>query len=180
MKWTLREIRDYPEDLMFFKEELDLEVALKAKDSSIISAKPALVEGFVTVVGEAYLMQATIQVDLVLPSSRSLQAVDLSLSIPITERYVLPDMDIDQDGFEETIIVLDHDYIDLDDAVVDSIIINIPNRVLAPGEEAAPLPSGKDWEVLTEDQYEERLMNEKDNQVDPRFAALKTLLKEDQ
>ena len=180
MKWTLREIRDYPEDLMPFATELKVEDQLKAKDSSIISVDFVKVEGYLTALDQAYIMHGTIETQLILPSTRSLQPVEVALTIPIKERYVMAENDVSDDTFEEITIVLDHDYIDLDTVVVDSIIVNLPYRVLGPGEDEADLPSGKDWEVLTQDQYEARLQEEKENHVDPRFAALKTIFKEDQ
>ncbi|WP_282920577.1 YceD family protein [Ignavigranum ruoffiae] len=180
MKWTLREIREYPEAILPFSESLEIEQALMAKEDSIISVQEVKVDGYLSVIDDAYILHGTVEATLTLPSSRSLTPVELSLTIPIRERYVEADYDMIEDSSEETVLVLDHDYIDLDNSVVDTIILNIPHRILAPGEETDQLPSGKDWEVLTQDQYEARLKESKENHIDPRFAALKTMLDEDQ
>lgn len=180
MKWTLREIREYPEAILPFSESLDIEKELKAKEPSIISVQEVKVDGYLSVVDASYILHGTIEARLTLPSSRSLTPVELSLTIPIRERYVENDEGLIEDNSEETILVLDHDYIDLDNSVVDTIILNIPHRILAPGEETDQLPSGNDWEVLTQDQYEARLKESKENHIDPRFEALKTMFKEDQ
>lgn len=179
MKWTLREIREYPEDIMPFDVKLSIEEELIKKEPSIISVEEVQVQGYLSPINEAIVLHGDIKAKLTLPSSRSLNPVEVVLHLPVKERYVTPEDDVQDDDSDEITLVLEHDYVDLDNAVIDSIVVNIPQRVLAPGEDDAHLPTGKDWEVLTEDQFVERTHEKKANTIDPRFEALKTLLPED-
>ena len=101
------------------------------------------------------------------------------MDVPIKERYVYPEYDQKADEFEETTIVLEHDYIDLEEAVIDSLILNLPMRVVGEDELSTELPSGNDWSVVTEEDYQQQQKKEQAEQVDPRFASLKALLNED-
>ena len=179
MKWTLREIRDYPEEVMPFNETLAIGEELMSRDDSILAVEEVQVNGYITPVEDAYVLHGKIEAAIQLPSTRSLTPVDVRLNISMKERYVTDEHYLDEEDVEVVTIVLDHDYIDLSSAVIDTILLNIPQRVLAPGEESEALPVGNDWEVLTQEQYEAKLREEKANTVDPRFAALKTLLDED-
>lgn len=179
MKWTLREIREYPEEVMPFNETLEIAEILMERDSNIEAVEAVQCEGYITPIEDAFVLHGTIQATLTLPSTRSLKPVKVPLTISMKERYVTEDDYLEEDESEEVTIVLMHDYIDLTSAVIDNILLNIPQRVLAPGEEGEALPVGNDWEVLTQEQYEAKLKAEAPD-VDPRFAALKTLLDEDQ
>lgn len=178
MKWTLRQIQDSPEHLISFDLSMDIKEALMAKDDTIIDVTSVNAKGLITCIDDAYVLHGEIHAELVLPSSRSLNPVDVQLTIPVDERYVRHEQEMDEE-FSGVTLVLEHDYIDLSDAVVDAVILNLPKKVLSPGEADHDLPSGNDWEVVTQDQYEARLKEEQASTVDPRFAALKTLLNEE-
>ena len=49
--------------------------------------------------------------------------------------------------------------------------------MLTSDEEGQELPKGNNWDVLTEEEYQNR--QEEIEAVDPRFSALKTLLNKD-
>ena len=178
MKWTLRQIQDNPSKLVSFDESLEIKEELLSRDDTIIDVKHVHAKGLLSWIDDAYILSGIIRADLVLPSSRSLNPVDVQLDIPIDERYVHNEQNLDEE-YSGVTLVLEHDYIDLTDAVVDAIILNLPKKVLSPGEADQALPSGNDWEVLTQDEYEARLKEEQASTVDPRFAALKTLLNQE-
>lgn len=90
----------------------------------------------------------------------------------------MPEYDANADEYEETTIVLEHDYIDLELAVIDALLLNLPMRVVGEEEETAALPSGKDWAVLTEMDYLASLERQSSEAGDPRFASLRALLNE--
>ncbi|MEG7364922.1 YceD family protein [Aerococcus tenax] len=63
-------------------------------------------------------------------------------------------------------------------AIVDNIITHIPLKRLTPDElEATELPSGDDWNLMTEASFQND--EKKSDQIDPRFAKLKDLLSDD-
>lgn len=176
MKWTIRQLKDHPDDVVQFEETLDIKEALMARNSSIIDVEEILINGYFVPSNDEVILHGQINASLTVPSSRSLEPVQLQLSIPIMERYVSEGNDGNIGDYEETTIVLEYDYIDLDQAVIEIIAINIPVRVLTPEEEDSELPSGNHWTVVTEEDYERNKAKEKAETVDPRFAALKTLL----
>lgn len=176
MKWTIRQLKDHPDDIIQFEESLDIKDLLMERNSSIIDVESVIVNGYFVPSNEDIILHGQIDTRLTVPSSRSLEPVPLHLNIPISERYVYEEYDGNVGEYEETTIVLEYDYIDLGAAVTDVIAVNIPTRVLKPGEEDSEMPSGNHWTVVTEEEYELKKAQEKAETVDPRFAALKTLL----
>ncbi|XJS11367.1 YceD family protein [Aerococcaceae bacterium WGS1372] len=176
MKWTIRQIRDHVDDIVQFEESLDIKEALMERDASIIDVDTVSINGYFVPSNDEIILHGQIKASLVVPSSRSLEPVSLQLEIPIKERYVYEEYDGNIEDYEETTIILEHDYIDLDTAVADVIVLNIPIQVIKPEEQESELPSGNHWRVVTEEEYEQQQAKEKSETVDSRFAALKTLL----
>lgn len=176
MKWTIRQIRDSADDIFRFEESLNIKEALMERDASIIDVEAVSINGYFVPSNDEIILHGQINVSLVVPSSRSLEPVSLQLDIPIKERYVYEEFDGNIEDYEETTIILEHDYIDLDTAVADVIALNIPIQVIKPEEEDSELPSGNHWTVVTEEEYEQQQAKEKAEMVDSRFATLKTLL----
>lgn len=179
MKWTVRKLREQQGSLLHFDTTLELEAAVKHRESSIIHLAPVQVAGYFFAREQEILLHCQASTVVTLPSTRTLSPVPVKLDVPIKERYVYPEYDGEIDEFEETTIVLEHDYIDLEEAVIDSLILSLPMRVVGDDELSAELPSGNDWSVVTEDDYQQRKAKEKAETVDPRFASLKALLNED-
>lgn len=175
MKWTIRQIRESADDIFQFEESLNIKEALMERDASIIDVEAVSINGYFVPSNDEIILHGQINVSLVVPSSRSLEPVSLQLDIPIKERYVYEEFDGNIEDYEETTIILERDYIDIDTAVADVIALNIPIQVIKP-EEDSELPSGNHWTVVTEEEYEQQQAKEKAETVDPRFATLKTLL----
>lgn len=178
MKWTIRQIKEYPEDILSFDEVLHVKEALQLRDQTILDIEPVQVNGYVSANEMEIFLHCQVKAEITLPSSRSLKPVTQQLLIPIKERYVYPDFDTNIHDYEETTIVLEHDYIDLDLAVIDAILLNLPMQVVDPDEKAEDLPSGKNWTVITEDEYKMQQDEEAEEKVDSRFAGLQSLLNE--
>ncbi|MGO4937243.1 YceD family protein [Fundicoccus sp. Sow4_H7] len=178
MKWTIRQIQEAPEGILSFDEFLNITEAIQARDKSVIDLEPVQVKGYLSAIDREVILQCQALVNITLPSTRSLEPVPLQLTIPIMERYVYPDYDTNLQDYEETTIVLEHDYIDLDSAVIDTVLINLPMRVIAADEENHDLPKGKDWAVITEDDYKKQQNEEANQKIDERFAGLQSLYNE--
>ena len=72
----------------------------------------------------------------------------------------------------DTIVKIENDVIDLQTAIEDNMLLNIPTTILTPEEKEKDIyPEGKGWEVVSESAFEEG----KKNQVNPAFAKLKVL-----
>lgn len=176
MKWTIKQIREYKDELMDFNVELSVFEQVKSRNNEIIDLDKVQVTGFLSAQEQDIVLHCQLQTVITLPSSRSLQPVKVELSIPIKERYVYPEYAANIGDYVETTIELEHDYIDLETAVVDAILLNIPIRVIAPDEAEGELPSGRDWQVITEDDYLTQQVEEKSATIDPRLEALKSLI----
>lgn len=111
--------------------------------------------------------------DLVVPSSRSLKPVKYHEDFTFIENYIDRKPTKEELEDNDTIVVVDNDKIDLQTAVEDNILLNIPVTILTPEEKEKNIyPEGQGWEVVSEAAFEEG----KKNQVNPAFAKLKVLL----
>lgn len=175
MKWTIRKLRESKQELLSFDEVLDIAEQATLRGASIIHLEPVHVSGYFVVRELDIVLHCQAEVVITLPSTRSLNPVELTLTVPIKERYVYPEQDVDVDDYEEITIVLEHDYIDLEQAVLESLLLNLPQRVVSEDEEGDALPTGNDWAVLTEDEYHQQQQAVK-SEIDPRLAKLQSLL----
>lgn len=176
MKWSIGELRRYKDEPLIISETLDVEKALKQRDSEVLAVQPVQVEGLLTVDGMEYLLHYRLKTVVTVPSSRSLEPVDLPLDIAVDEVFMTRDQWSALEESEEEIIVLENDLIDLDNSVEDNILLAIPMQVLTEAERnATELPKGNGWEVITEDDFIQQ-QTESKPQVDPRLAKLSELL----
>lgn len=180
MKWTIRQLKEHLDESIMLSSQHQIKEDLLKRNQEIIDVKDVQLEGYFLPSENEIILHGLIKSNLTLPSSRSLVPVEVQLEIPIKERYVYPEYDTNHEDYEETTIVLEKDYIDLDEAIIESILLNIPIKVLHPDEEKGELPSGNDWSVITEEDYEDQLEAEKSEKIDPRFAALKSLIDNNQ
>lgn len=177
MKWTIRELSEYADNILEFHEKLNLEQALKQRNTSIISVDPIQVKGYLSYSKEDILLHATINLGIVLPSTRTLEPVNCQLEISIRERYVYPHQEGNIEDYEETTLVLEQDFIELEEVVVDNILINLPVKVYNDHEVEDQFPRGDDWEVITEEALIQQRQSQRQEQGDPRLAVLKDLIK---
>ncbi|KIS12282.1 putative cytoplasmic protein [Streptococcus equi subsp. zooepidemicus SzAM60] len=78
---------------------------------------------------------------------------------------------------ENLVLVLSEDQLDLEESIIDNILLAIPLQVLTETEkESQTLPTGEDWAVLTEEQYQAQ-QKEKAKDNSP-FAGLQGLFDE--
>lgn len=180
MKWSLLELEKYRQEPLPLADTLDLKATLIERDPQIIDVSPIQVSGLISLDQETITTYVKVKGTLTLPSTRSLKPVVLPLDFDFTEFYVPADQrkraELDQ---EDTVIVLENATLDLDQAIVDNILLNIPMQVLTPHEreDEADMPKGNDWQVISEDAYDQ-LLEARKQQVDPRFAQLKGLFDE--
>ena len=69
---------------------------------------------------------------------------------------------------------MNDDTIDLNESILDNILLNIPLRVLTPEEESGQISlSGKDWEVLSEEDF--AALKQEEKEASNPFAQLNGL-----
>lgn len=179
MKWSLLELNKYKEEPLVFSETLHLKEELLQRDDTLLDVSPIKVEGLLAVNKSEYLLHYTIQVTVTVPSSRSLEPVALPMQITVDEVFMTKEqMDTRDERFAaEEIILLDKPTIDLDESVEDNILLSIPIQVLTEEEQnSQEMPSGNDWEVISEEAYLESKQKATEQTVDPRLAKLSELL----
>ncbi|MFC3928220.1 YceD family protein [Streptococcus caprae] len=170
--FSTAEIKKKTEGIVF-DEILNVKDELCQRDSEIIDIKDVRASGKVTYEQGLYLLQYNLAYKITLPSSRSMEPVELVLSDDIMEPFIESEhVQTNQELIDtDLILVLEGQTINLRESVIDNILLNIPLRVLSPDEEADDqLPSGKDWSVLTQEQYQ-TLQEEKHKETNP-FSVL--------
>ncbi|MDT2814719.1 YceD family protein [Vagococcus carniphilus] len=181
MKWALAELNKYRNSQITFEETIDLEESLKSREPSILSLKKVDVNGFIQVDSTGYLAHMVVNTVITLPSSRSLEPVDLPLSLTIDEEYMTEAqinalVDVSEED-KQLIMPLEKDLIDLTEAVEDYILLNLPLQVLTKEEQnSTELPKGDFWQVLSEDDMETSPIQDSEQTIDPRLAKLSELL----
>lgn len=118
-----------------------------------------------------------VKTKIVVPSSRSLAPVNYQQNFHFSENYTEAEIPKEElDGSEIPIVKVENDLIDLQTAIEDNILLNIPITILTPEEEKEDLyPKGNGWSVISQEEYNES----KKNKVNPAFAKLSVLLDQD-
>lgn len=172
MQWTIEELQVAAREPLGVDEQLDLRADLMARSDEVLDASPVHVRGMLLYEQHTVLFQADIQLVVTLPSSRSLAPVDVPLAFTINERYIMPGDQTDIVDEETLAIELTSQTINLDHAIADNVLTQLPIVRLTDDERTSDhLPAGQDWQVITED----GLRQLKSDQIDPRLAALKDL-----
>ncbi len=181
MKWALAELNKYRNSQLEFKETINLESSLKTREPSILNLKDISVKGYIQVDSTGYTAHIVVETIITLPSSRSLEPVELPLSLIIDEEYMTEAqinalVDVSEEE-KQLIIPLEKDLIDLTEAIEDYILLNLPLQVLTEEEQSTmSFPKGDFWQVLSEEDLATAKIQDSEKTMDPRLAKLSELL----
>lgn len=178
MKWSLLELKKFYDTPILFDEYLDLKNSLIKRDSEILDVAPVKITGTLTPSKKEYLVNYKIETILTLPSSRSLEPVAVPLAIDVNEVFMTDEQFLHKDDFisAEEILLLETAVLDLKESIEDNVLLAIPIQVLSEEEKAGkPMPKGSDWEVVSEEEFNERKASEAQSTIDPRLAKLSEL-----
>lgn len=160
VKWSLAELQKNQHGIFPVSGQADLTAALKSRRTDLLDASLVDVQGAITIDGKKkFYVDLTLDIELTMPSSRSLEPVKLQLHIPFNEVYLAPDVKITdlEDTDEEEVFTLEKDILDLQKPIEDTILATIPMKILTEEEESATdLPTGQDWQLVLEDDVETR------------------------
>jgi uncharacterized protein len=163
LKWSISQLNQLQSKGLKIEEEVDLsDLVISHQDIRDIS--PVSVSGRADISSSKVTFHLSISGSMVLPCSRTLVDVQYPFSIDTTETFLLKPADYDM---EEDFHLADGDIVDLTPILKEILILEIPMQVFCEdvtNEEGAAPQSGKDWEVITED--------DQNNKVDPRLAGL--------
>lgn len=179
MKWSLGELRRYQDEPLIFQETIAVSENLKKRDNGVLNVTPVEVNGILSVGKNEYILHYQLKTTVTVPSSRSLEPVDLPLDLSVDEVFMTREQwSALKEERDEEILVLDSDTIDLVDSIEDNILLAIPLQVLSDAErQQTDLPKGNDWQVISEDEYFNQKA-EAQPAIDPRLAKLSDLLSE--
>ncbi|MCH1623895.1 YceD family protein [Ferdinandcohnia quinoae] len=165
MKWSINQLNQLVHRGLTIDEIVDVS-DLKELDKTIRDIKPVHVSGRGDLSSTKATFHLTISGTMILPCSRTLVDVNYPFEIQTTETFLLrqtSDFDLESD---EDVHQVRGEMIDLFPAIKENILLEIPIQIFCDhsnSEDAAP-QSGKDWEVISED--------DKKNKIDPRLAGL--------
>ncbi|KXT75222.1 YceD family protein [Streptococcus sp. DD12] len=177
----LKDIQKAGGEGLSISETLQLADEIKQRDPQVEELTPVQVEGHVSEEDGLYVLTYQMTYTITLPSSRSLQPVALEFNEPVTEIFVQASQ-LDQHRQlvdDDLALLVEGDRIDLSESVVDNILMAIPLRVLTDEEVAgAGMVSGKEWEILSEEDYQAR--KEAKKAAENPFGALSDLFSDEE
>ncbi|APX72546.1 YceD family protein [Companilactobacillus allii] len=181
LNWDVQDVRKYKDKPFAFDEELDLKKELMERSEDISSVGVAKISGQLFNDNGLVISDIKVDVPVTVPSTRSLEPVEIPLKFRINEAYNIDDIDT-EDIDENTIIIPiddDHPTVNVYESILDNILLNIPSQVLTKEEiNGKNMPSGNNWEVISEEDYQKQ--KEEDKQINPEFAKLKNLFKDNE
>jgi uncharacterized protein len=176
--FSISEIKKNPDGISF-NVSLDIKEKLAERNKDVLDVKGIFVQGNVSYDDGLYLLNYTLDYTITLPSSRSMLPVDVHQIEEVSEVFIeAVDIHAKEDLVRENLIlVLEEDYIDLEESAIDNMLLTIPMQVLSEEEQNSDtMPSGNSWSVLTEEQYD-ALQDKKKKENNP-FSALNGLFED--
>ncbi len=186
LKWSLAELNKYQKNFFPVEGKTDLIDSLKNRKKDLIDASLVDVQGIInTQNNNRYFVDLTLEVTLTLPSSRSLEPVEIDLNIPFSEVYLAPsalEQDLEDEELDETTVFsLEHDIIKKKKPIEDTILSFIPMKILSEEEvKATDLPAGQDWELSVEDETDSNESNKSIDLKNSPFNVLKGMFDEEE
>lgn len=178
MMFSISEIKKNPDGINF-NSVLEIKEKLIERNKDVLDVKEIFVQGTISYDDGLYLLNYTLDYTITLPSSRSMLPVDVHQVEEVSEIFIeAVDIHAKEDLVRENLVlVLEEDYIDLEESAIDNILLTIPMQVLSEEEQNSDtMPSGNSWSVLTEEQYD-ALQDKKKKENNP-FSALNGLFED--
>ena len=178
MMFSISEIKKNPDGINF-NSVLEIKEKLIERNKDVLDVKGIFVQGTISYDDGLYLLNYTLDYTITLPSSRSMLPVDVHQVEEVSEIFIeAVDIHAKEDLVRENLVlVLEEDYIDLEESAIDNILLTIPMQVLSQEEQNSDtMPSGNSWSVLTEEQYD-ALQDKKKKENNP-FSALNGLFED--
>ncbi|QFT88758.1 hypothetical protein FIU87_08885 [Bacillus sp. THAF10] len=169
LKWTIFQLNQLQHKGLHIDETVD--VSDITAHSDIRSVDAVHVTGRADLSSKKATFHLTVEGRMVLPCSRTLVDVDYPFTIKTTETFLFQPGEYESE--DEELHLVEGDQVDLMPVIREAIILEVPMQVFseAPDQEKAAPQSGKDWEVVTEEETKEK--------VDPRLAGLAKFFEKD-
>lgn len=179
MKWQYAELQKYKTESLQFSEVVDLKEPLLATFGDVVlDVTPLTVTGFAQADREDIIIHANVKGKLVTPSTRSLTPVEMDVDFDIDEVYLQNEEHADRYDIEDSVILIEDGLIDFDQALMEYVALSVPLQVLTEEEKDQPMPEGKGWAVISEDDFEQK-QEEASAQANTPLAGLADLFKDE-
>ena len=179
LNWDVQDVRRYKDKPFEFKETLDLTKEMQNRTDEILKIAPVEVAGQLFNDHGLVISDVKVETTLTVPSTRSLLPVELPINIRINEAYNIDNVSDEELEDYNVVIPIDDDNptINIYESIIDNILLSIPTKVLTEKEETENImPSGKNWSVISEDEFNKQ---KEEEHVNPEFAKLKNLFNDD-
>jgi len=125
-----------------------------------------------------YFLDYELSYTITLASSRSMEPVERKESYLVNEIFMEDGQVASQEMIDQDLVLpIENGEINVAESVADNILLNIPLKVLTAAEEAgSDLPTGRDWQVMTEEDYQKYQADKKEE--NSPFAGLQGLFDE--
>ena len=169
MKWTIHQLYQLQNKGLTFDEVIDGKEFMNA-DPQIRRMSDVHVKVRADISSSKVTFHLKISGEMTLPCARTLVDVPYPFEINATETFLL---NVNADYEEDAEVrIVEGETVDLQPLIQELIIVEIPLQVFSENQQAAGAApqSGKDWEVVTEEEQQEK--------VDPRLAVLENFFKD--
>ncbi len=162
MKWTRSELLKNSVHVNF-DEDVEIDSS-EFKDNNLIeSVHDVHVSGtgYLDDDNDRFYCEIHVEGTMIVPDSITGELIDYPFSTESSETYSLGDTD------EDDVRIVSDEVIDLTEAVIEDILLEVPLEVS--DVEEGEYPEGDGWKVYSEAEYQES----RKDQIDPRLAKLK-------
>ncbi|MDI4584096.1 DUF177 domain-containing protein [Oenococcus sp. UCMA 14587] len=157
MKYLVQQLRKYQKTPLLIDETIDLSAPARENFSDrLLDLKPLHVTGEISY-GRNDQISVALKIKgiAVLPSARSFNPVQYSFEIPMNELYVQDQETLDTFAQTEQVFLIERNQLDLDAAILENIITELPIAVYTNEELKEKPVSGKGWKLIDEEDYVE-------------------------
>jgi uncharacterized protein len=177
MKWSLQQLQKYRTKGLELQEDADLSSILE-RDPEILNVSPIHVTGRADIGSDAVTFHLHVSGHLILPCARTLKEVKFPIDIHTIETFVANDLLDPDEEAEDEIHQIEGDRVDLLPVIEELVLLEKPMQVFSEEDLEEELPSGKHWEMLTEEQARQQVELE-EKKPDPRLADLAKFFNQD-
>jgi uncharacterized protein len=167
LKWSTIQLQKFRNKGLAIDEMVDVH-DLKEIEPQIRDLSPIHVTGRADISSEKITFHLRIQGTFVLPCARTLNDVHYPIDIQTLETFLLKSLPYEEME-EEEVHRVQGDVIDLLPIVKELLLLEVPMQVFS-DEAEGELPSGKGWEVMSEEDALSK--DDEEKPIDPRLAAL--------
>lgn len=164
MKWKRSELQKLSQPKVSFAEDnFEIDKEAFAQNSRINGVKDLHVEGegFLDESDDRFYANLFITGTMLVPDAITGKEIPYPFETESEEVYAFEEVD------DEDVRIVEGDEIDLLDAIVDNILLEVPLQYsIAKDDE---YPSGEGWRVISEEAYQ----SGQEERIDPRLAKLK-------